>query len=430
MKLPPSTRARRQSTDDGSILMAVMILMIVLTLVTAVAVQVIGNEFNVSARQSAAQAVSLADAGISDALFRLDQGATAAAGYSSGTGTYSTFCVGVTGCASTSLPTASGASYKAIPNNSTSPTSWTIYAKATTGSQSGAVTETITRTSMYPFALFTQKSMTLNGTSNMTWTTYTSDSSIPDTSQDVGIGSDGALSCHGNLATNVMPSYYQANGSTNGTECGDPTTTDYVYPTPTAPSSYTACPNNGNFGSGASPSWPTLGSANTTTTILCTVPVTISGQLTILGEVDLYVILTPPAPSGQTQAIGWTTGSYINDGYDYCLNVLGKSNGYCTNQYGVPVSTNFQVHTNSTLDVGDTSGHGFYFAGILDAPQAGMTENGCKGVFYGAIILNSFTCNGGSSGFTLNYDEALTQQYGPWVISGYREIPPRSFTVP
>ena len=416
--------------EDGSLIMAVIIIMIVMALVTAVATEVIGNGWNVAARQSNAQAVSLANAGISDALYRLDQGASSAAGYTSSTGTYSTFCVGATGCAATQLPVAPTTSYKAIPNSSASPTSWTIDSKATSGVGSAAVTEVITRTSLYPDALFTQQTLTLNGTSNMTWGTYSSNPNVPDPSQNLGIGSDGTLSCHGNMASNVYPKYYQANGSTTGTQCGASTTTDYQYPTPSAPSGASACPNNGQFGSGASTPWPSLGSVNQTTTILCTTPVTISGQLTILGSVNLYVILTPAAPAGQTQAIGWTTGSYINDPYDYCLNVQGKPVGYCTAQYGLPVSTNFQVFTNSSLDVGDTSGHGFYFAGIIDAPQAGMTENGCKGVFYGAIILANFTCNGGSSGFTLYYDEALTQLYGPWVISGYREIPPGTFTVP
>ena len=59
-----------------------------------------------------------------------------------------------------------------------------------------------------------------------------------------------------------------------------------------------------------------------------------------------------------------------------------------------------------------------------------MTENGCKGVWYGAIILSNFTCNGGSSGFTMNYDDALTTIYGPVVISGYRQVAPSTFTVP
>lgn len=422
---------RRSRSEHGSILMALMIILVVMTLVTAVAFQVIGNQAIVGGRQANAQAVSLADAGVSDALFRLDQGGSTA-GYSSGSGTWSSFCVGATGCTATSIPGASSVSYKVIPNKSSNPSSWTVYSKATSGTQSAGITETFSETAKYPFALFTTQRMTLNGTSGMTWATYSSNSSIPDTSNNVGIGSDGNLTCNGTLASNVQPSYYQANGSTTSGQCGTSTTTDYQYPTPTAPASYTACPNNGQLGTGASPSWSTLGASNTTTTYLCTVPVTITGQLTILGTVQLYIILNPPAPSGYTQSLSLAGGTttYVNDQYDYCLNVLRHSSSDCLSDYGMPVASNFSVMTNSTLDVGDTNGKGVYFGGILDAPLGGMTENGCKGVWYGAIILANFSCNGGSSGFTLNYDQALTQDYGPVVISGYREVPPNSFTVP
>lgn len=421
---------RRPTGQDGSILMALMVIMIVLTLVTAVAFQVIGNQSIVASRQSVASAVSLADAGVSDALFRLDQGGSSA-GYNSSTGTWSTFCVATTGCGTVSVPGAPTDEYKVVPSGATNPNYWTVYSKATSGTQTAAVEETVYLTAQYPFALFTNQTMTLNGAANMSWGTYTSSSSAPDTSQNVTIGSDHLLSCNGNLSSNVLPSYYQANGSTTGAQCGTPTSTDYNFSVPQAPAGSYTCPNGGNFGDGASPTaWPTLGATGVTTTYVCTNPVTITGNLQILGQVKLYVILNPPAPSGSTMAISLTGNSYTNDQYDYCLNVLDKSSSYCLSTYSQPVSTNFQVFTNSTLDVGDSNGKGLYFSGILDAPLASMTENGCKGVWYGSLILDNFTCNGGSSGFTLKYDEALTQLYGPEVIAGYREVPPATFTVP
>ena len=421
-------RARR---EEGSIIMAMMIIMIVVTLVTAVSFQVIGNQSVIRARQATATAVSLADAGISDALFRLDQGGSTA-GYTSSTGTWASFCVGATGCAAPSVPGAPTDKYKVVPNSSSNPNYWTIYSKATSGNQAAAVVESVYLTAQYPFAIFTNQRMTLNGTSNMTWTTYSSSSSVPDTSQNLAIGSDQYLSCNGNLSSNVFPQYYQANGSTTGAQCGVATTTDYVFSTPQAPNPYTVCPTTtGQLGSGASPAITDIGATDgSTTTYYCTQPLSIIGHLKVDGPVKLYIILNPPAPSGDTMALSLAGNSYTNDEYDYCINVLGKPASYCNNTYGQPVSTNLQVFTNSTLDVGDSNGKGLYFAGILDAPQAAMTENGCKGVWYGSLILNDFTCNGGSSGFTLNYDEALSQVYGPEVIAGYRQVSPSSFTVP
>ncbi|MGH9055252.1 MAG: DUF7305 domain-containing protein, partial [Acidimicrobiales bacterium] len=87
------------------------------------------------------------------------------------------------------------------------------------------------------------------------------------------------------------------------------------------------------------------------------------------------------------------------------------------------------IYTNGNGNVGDSNGQGFCFSGVLYAPNAQLTANGCKSQYYGSIVINTFTCNGGPNlGFW--YDSQFGQLYGNWVTSGYQQINPSSVTFP
>jgi hypothetical protein len=181
-------------------------------------------------------------------------------------------------------------------------------------------------------------------------------------------------------------------------------------PPPDAPTSYEDCPNGGSLGAGNS--YSTLAPG----TYLCTSPVTINGNLSIspTGQVKIYIILPSSSNTASTTALDITGGSNVN--------IPASPN--------LPVAANLQILTNSIGNVGDSNGNSAYtFGGVLYAPNAYLVGNGCKSVYYGSIVINTFTCNGGPH-LTVYYDSELSQTYTPWVVSAYTEIPSASFSLP
>ena len=413
----------RSRDERGSLIIVMIIILVLVTVTAAVAVRVIGNETVVLTHQGTASAVSGANAGISDALFRLDQGTQ-----------NTTFCinasnVGDTHCLGTTIPGAPNVSYVATEVNSAK---WTIDAIDTVNGHQGAIQETVARSAQYPFALFGNTSLTFNGNASGSFSTYndtqTASSSNPDTSGNVAIGSNGSITCNGGIGSNVQTDYYGSSSISNiqNSSCGSPQGYSYTYylPTPTAPASSLPCPNNGSLGSGISGA-PTSLSAGT---YLCTTPVTINGLLQVTGQVSLYIILNPSTYGSSSAALTITAGSYVNDMSDYCASAGSSASG-CTPTPDLPVAANFQVLTNSDGQVGFSNGHGYDFGGVLYAPQAYLTEDGCKSQYYGSVVINTLTCNGGPHLY-VSYDSELGQIWGPWQASGYTQVNPSSVSIP
>ncbi len=417
--------SRRERVEDscserGSIIIALTIIMVLVLVGSAVAVRVIGAQLVVVSRQNTSAAVEAANAGIADALFRLDQGTV-------GTGTGSYFCVKAndTNCAAGSLPGNPGVSYLANEVNSSD---WTIQATATVNGQKAAVQETVTRTVVYPYALFGNTALNFNGNASAAFSTYDdtkkASSSNPDSTGQVSIGSNGTITCNGGLGSNVTSIYYGGIGSLSSS-CGTPqsVSTSYPLPAPTAPASSLGCPNSGNLGSGISGGPTTL----TPGTYLCTQPVTINGLLNVSGSVSLYIILDPATYNSGTNALTITRGSYVNDMSDYCAANSGASG--CAPPPDLPTAANLQILSNSNGYVGNDNGQGYDFGGILYAPQAQLTEDGCKSQYYGSLVINTLTCNGGPH-LSVSYDGELSSVVGAWAPSGYLQINPSSVSIP
>ena len=151
-----STYLRRRPTpqsERGNIVIVMTIILIMVTIGAAMAYRVIGNQSIVVSRQNTSAGVSGADAGVSDALFRLDQGTSS---YSPG----QSFCVksADSNCVAGSIPGAPGVSYIATEVN---PADWTVQALGTVNGKLGAVQESVTRTAAYPYALFGNTSLDL-----------------------------------------------------------------------------------------------------------------------------------------------------------------------------------------------------------------------------------------------------------------------------
>lgn len=425
---PNRLRGRIQRDDQGNLIVVMVIILVLSTIAAGLAYRVIGSEGTVVTRQNVASGVAGADAGISDALFRLDQGVT-------GTGSGSYFCVNTAtsgtppttdpNCVANSIPGSPGVSYVA---NEVTSTDWSVKAIGNVNGKYGAVQESAIRTALYPFAIFGNTSLDFNGNAQLSLSTYSpsapASSSNPDTTGAVAIGSNGTITCNGGIGAVVQADYYGTGGvGSLSSSCGTPQSFSNTFnlPIPAAPSTWSACPNNGSMGSVNGVSILPAG------TYLCMVPVTINGLFEVSGQVKLYIILDPGTYNSSTNALTINAGSFVNDMSDYCAaNPTGSG---CNVTQNLPTALNLQIFTNSTGTVGNDNGQGYWFGGILYAPEASLTQDGCKSQYYGSLTINVLTCNGGPHLY-VSYDSELSTDYGPWTASAYTQINPSSVSIP
>ena len=419
---------RYDDRDRGSLLIAMTVILILGLLGGVITARAIGAAFISAGHQNAASAVSQADAGLADALFRIDQGTT-------GTGTGTSFCVrpADSKCLAASIPAAPGVSYLATQ---VSGTDWLVQSIATVHGQTAAVQGHVTEQPQYPFVLFGNRSLNFNGLAAEGFSTYSpsdpASSSNPNGSGGVSIGSNGSITCNGGLGSNVGVVYYGTGGvASNGTTpCGSYQSYPNLYylPTPAAPSGALPCPGLSatvggvgidELGTGYAGAPVTLSAG----TYECTTPVAMSGSLNVSGSVQLFIILDPTQYGSATAALTVAPDSYINDTADYCAN--GGSSG-CHPAPELPASQNLEILTNSTGTLGNSNGDGYYLGAILYAPTASITENGCKSHYYGTVVVGAVTCNGGPHLF-VSYDDTLSTLYGPWTPGQYTQINPATF---
>jgi hypothetical protein len=278
----------------------------------------------------------------------------------------------------------------------------------------GAVQETATHGQLYPFSIFGKTKLDFNGNSGVGFATYDptqpAGPNNPNSSGGVSVGSNGTITCNvQGLGQNVAVDYYGSGGvggcaggpPPNGCSAGNQYCNTY-YLAPVTPPASGSCLNNGSWGSGIAGA-PTVLPAGT---YVCNGTVTISGTLTVNGPVTVYITGTAAT------ALDIVAGSYVNDPVP-----------------NLPTSKNLQILTNSSGQFGDSNGQAFYLGAIVYAPNATMTGDACKSVFYGALVINQDTCNG-SPHLTINYDNSLSGLYGPWTASNYAVINPQGVHIP
>jgi hypothetical protein len=403
-----------QDPERGSLVIALLVILVLGMLASMVTERAIGSAFISRGHQDTDAAISQADAGLADALYRIDQGAA-------GTGSGGAFCVaaGDSHCLAASVPAAPGVSYFA---RQVTDTDWRVESRATVGQATGAVEGHVTDQPMYPFALFGDASLDLGAAGPQTFSSYSPSSPAgqanPDPNGATSIGSNGTITCSGPLGGNVTVAYYGSGGvtSTGTTGCGtyQSNPTRYFTGDPSAPTGALPCPGVGPSGSelGTGFGAPVTLAAGT---YVCNVSISLSGRLNPTGPVQLYVV------GSGTPVITVASGSYINDQADYCAG--GGTDG-CSSAPFLPSSQNLEIFTNSTGTIGASTGSGFYLGAVLDAPNASLTGNACSSHYYGAVIVGEGTC----SQMTVNYDQSLSTVYGPWAAGSYTQITPSTFT--
>lgn len=396
---------RRPPHDErGSLIVVLLVILVLATLAAALLTQVVASDKTAFAAQNHDAAVSAAEAGVSDALFRLDQQ----------TGSSPDFCVLGTGkstitstdCPSplaTSVPGAGDVSYLATYDRSTG--RYTIRSEAWVNGSEGAVQVTATHTVAYPFAVYGQTKLKFDGTNSFSYYNDAQSQSDDNPASSgtggttVAIGTAGQVDCTGGVGSVETVLYTSAASQTNCPDVQAPAG-NYAMPSTTAPSGALACPGTGTGGG-------TIGSSGSTTylpagTYSCTTAVTLSGTIDVTGPVKLYI--APPA--GTTNALTISGGAEVNIPAAPTL----------------PQASLLQIFSGSSAGFGNYNGAGtFIFGGTIDAPNGNLVGDGCKSTFYGSLVLNTDTCNGAH--LSMYYDTSLSSLYSSWRISGYTEIP-------
>jgi hypothetical protein len=390
-------RLSQERDDSGSaMIIAVTVVLVITTLSLGMLARSLNGLSTARRQQDFAGALGAADAGLSDALFRLDQ---------VGVGAVSGFCVGPS-CTVGALPDHPGVIYKAtVVDNNT----MTIRSRGTVNGIPHAMEATIRRDGAYPFAIFGNSSLTFNGNSG--GNIYSVDASgTTVATPEADAGSNGTITCNGS-----SPAQHHVVYSGGSTNCSfpinatgsytpqDPVTSCPAAPntptTPCLPATYTACPAGGNFPSVVIPA-----------AYYCTSSVTMPSTVSVGagsgngGVVEIFII-----PSSGTADFNMP-GSDVNVGGD---------------------PTKFRVYLagagNVVVGNGANAGN---FTGIMFAPNSSMTSNGCKVGWRGALVFNTATCNGGPH-LSVQYDTrvaALVQQN--WSVHNYHEIPSSQVVVP
>jgi Tfp pilus assembly protein PilX len=453
MGVPAVFVNRRMPDRDerGSLIIALAVIFVLVLICSSIAVEVVGNQENVLAKYNSAATISAADAGLSDAVFRLDQMTPSSSSTS--------FCMDAAGVNCTQAPVSpselANVSYLATPSNGG--TTWSIQSKATVNGLKGAVQETVSYSAEYPFALFGNSGLDFNGSSSNGLGDYTdtsiSSSSNPDTatadcsggttSSCVKVGSNGPIKCAGGLPANVTEVYYTGGGGAGNCSNPSPDPDKYNLTIPSAPTtgSPLTCPgkkttdSSGDtvyeLGSGYSGAPSSIGATGQSYTYYCNdAAVDISGDLSVLGTVQLYIVLDST-----------TDNTFINNGIETLYMAGGAevnttfsgTSGLPPSGTTLPVAKSLQILTNSTGSVGNANGGGangpYTFGGVLYAPDANLVGNGCKSAYYGSLTINTLTCNGGPH-LQVYYDNTLGTLYGPPSISGYSQVNPSTVSVP
>jgi len=366
-------------------------------------------------------ALANADAGVSDALFRIDQLGTSAA---------SSFCVGSNaGCTVTSVPGAPTVQYTArrVDDNT-----YQVFSKGILNGQPHAVEATVSRSYTYPFAIFGKTAITFNGNTGdysppcaggcPIETVDANGNFVSSPAPDVA--TDGQVTCNGADSPAHHQDYYKG----GGTSCANGYLMSGTYnpldpvrgpcppdppannpPTPCVPVGVQACPAF----NGVLPATLQAGA------YLCTQADASGGTISF--------------PSTFTYGGGSANGGVIqifviaSDGSNLNVSIANDDVNACA----TCDPTQLRVYLAGAGSILEGNGaHAGTFTGIMYAPSADATGNACKADWRGALVVNTFTCNGGPH-LDVKYDSRIqTIVASSWSVTNYTEIPSGQVTFP
>ena len=429
------------SSERGSLPVVMAIVFVVLLLSTAMISRVIGDIDNVNLETKIEQARALAQSGVADALFRIDQQKASP----------SSFCDEPNSggaCSLSSIPGASGTVYTARWSSLSS--NYTVYSKGTVRGTSYAVKATIARTPFLTNGVFGGSFITFNGNSTSSLTvTDPYGNAVMNAKAGIGIGPGGSLTCNGPSDPNAV--YDNYGGTVSGCTptqnlgptydpqqpsqtCPPPANPYGAPPTPCLPPTASACTSMGSAVTGTDATGYTVTGLTTLEpgVYVCRGGLTMTGKVNVdynqnplqnNGRVDIFVF--PPVGSSTSPNIDLSTATL-----NQCETFSGPGpvGGPCTGGLvGDPADLVIYGWGSGNASLGGGSQNAIFWA-----PGMNLTMNGSSNslTWTGSIILGGITANGQPS-FTLNFDQRLQSEFdqSSWTISNYLQTP-TNFSIP
>jgi hypothetical protein len=365
-------RRLRRDEEGSTLVIAMMVMMILATLSTAVLARTLSSLKAIRHGQDYDAALAAADAGLSDALYKIDQTAPATwtATGTAGVGRYD---------------------YKAIKR---SETEYEIRSIGSVDQSKHGVRAKVTRTAKYPFVLFSNQDLTFDGNSTFNVYSYLILGG-PSTGQ-ANVGSNGKIVVNSGKGAGDAQHYFAPSGGCSG--CPTPIEHKegpYVLEAVVEPVGSSPCPD-------------TLGVITgvvTGGTYVCRKDITFSGNVSVAANTGAFILYLLPTTGASPRDSALDISAAF-------INVTGKSR-------------NFQIHKAGSapllVGAGNTSAT-LTFNGIMYAPQTTVTINGGK-YFNGSWTVNKLVVNGGPN-IKIGYDLDLETYLGvDWTVSKYAEVP-------
>jgi hypothetical protein len=358
--------SRRARAEEGSIAVAMTVMLVLSNLSVAVLARALVSLSQVRRSQDFVGALPVADGGLSDALFRLDQATPPTL---TGTG-----AVG-------------SGSFKYVATRLEADR-YLVQVKGTVGKSAHAIEATVTRRERFPYALFSNQGLTFNGqgTSNI----YSVNAAGGAHTGQARVGSNRAIVINSGAGGGDYQDYYSPAGSCIG--CPNPVLQPGPYRIepvvmPSGPTQ--ACPPAGVF----------AGAVNG----LAGVPYVCDQNASFVGTVT---VINPPAVV-----------------YIAANRTLTMSDAV-VNQGGAGADLQIFKAGTGALDVGNGA-HAAHVTAVLNAPQTELVINGGE-AWLGSVVVNSVKFNGAPN-YTLAYDGRLTSVLTQdWRVSHWHEVPSTS----
>jgi hypothetical protein len=361
-----SVRGLPHRDEQGSIAVAMVIMLVLSNLSIAVLARSLVSLNQVRRGQDFVAALATADGGLSDALFRIDQATPESLSGS-----------GVVG----------GGSFSYLASRQSNDR-YLIRVKGTINGSAHAVEATVTRRMKFPYALFSNQGLTLNG--NGAFDIYSYDTPGGAHTGQARLGSNRAIVVRSGQGAGDFQDFYAPAGSCIG--CPNPASQEgpFVLDPVVVPTvGVQSCAALGVF----------TGVINGQSGV----PIVCNQDVTFAGTVS---VINPPA-------VVYITADHALRMADSTVNDGGRGN-------------NLQIYKDGSgaLELGNGS-HAVEATAVLYAPQTELTVNGGED-WFGSLTVNSVKVNGAPN-FTLGYDQNLTAELTQnWRISHWHEIPSNS----
>lgn len=366
MLIPDSRSGDRD--ERGSIVIAMTVMMVLSILSVALLARSLVSLNQVRRGQDFVAALAAADGGMSDALFRIDQ-ATDTDVLIAGTGD-----VGE-----------GSFEYTATRESSDR---FTVQVRGDINGSAHAVEATVSRKQKFPYALFSNQGLTLNGNNGLN--IYSFETRGGPATGGARLGSNRAIVVHSGQGAGDYQDFYAPNGSCIGCPNAVAQEGPYVLDPVEIPTGTTqTCAPFGLFN--------TVINGRSGVPIVCDMDVTFVGTVTVIN---------PPA-------LVYVTANHALQMADSVVNDGGRGN-------------DLQIYKDGSGDVSLGNGaHATQATAVLYAPESQLTINGGE-EWYGSITVNSVKVNGAPN-FTLGYDQNLQSELAQdWTVSHWHEVPSSS----